>query len=336
MSRLPCDMWWSFGWDRPSTWVTSYTHRTSPSAYVLILWSRPWVYSAVRTGMKSTPADQMAQYVCYWRCPVPDCSLWFTSELNGKDHIEHTHRFREGHGHSFYECLGKFGLEWFGSRAFFEERKVTGQSLWMDLALARHSGQELRNTYTITRNPDFAPLRRFFKAEVNQLQLFYAGTPDSFVPQAPLRSLLESMRDEIYTSSVSSDNTMTHESPVTELVIEESPVDDLPTPSSDEVPSSSFADVKPVRSLTPANRSLRFLETGAPGSPHTHMVSLRAAVPGMCIASTDLLSLSIRFLWTGWLYSALVPYETGRLLIGINYSRSLIVTYTWLARTWPS
>ena len=55
MSRLPSDMWWSFGWDRPSTWVTSYTHRTSPSAYVLILWSRPWVYSAVRTGMKSTP-----------------------------------------------------------------------------------------------------------------------------------------------------------------------------------------------------------------------------------------------------------------------------------------
>ena len=74
-------------------------------------------------------------HVCYWRCPVPDCLLWFTLELNRKDHIEHTHRFREWCGHSFYECLRKFGLEWFGSRAFFEERKLTGQSLWMDLAL---------------------------------------------------------------------------------------------------------------------------------------------------------------------------------------------------------
>ena len=45
------------------------------------------------------------RYVCYWRCPVPACPLWFTSELNGKDHIEHTHHFREGRGHSFYECL---------------------------------------------------------------------------------------------------------------------------------------------------------------------------------------------------------------------------------------
>ena len=30
-------------------------------------------------------------HVCYWRCPVPSCPLWFTSELNGKDHIENTH-----------------------------------------------------------------------------------------------------------------------------------------------------------------------------------------------------------------------------------------------------
>ena len=86
-----------------------------------------------------------------------------------------THRFREGRGHSFYECLRKFGLEWFGSRGFFEQRKLTGQSLWMDLALARRSGQELRNKYTITGSPDFAPLRRFFKSAVHQLQVLYTG-----------------------------------------------------------------------------------------------------------------------------------------------------------------
>ena len=40
----------------------------------------------------------------------------------------------------------------------------------------------------------------------------------------------------------------------------------------------------------PANRSLRFLETGAPGSPCVPVLSSRAAVPGMCIVSADLLS----------------------------------------------
>ena len=42
-------------------------------------------------------------YMCFWRCPVISCSLWFTSELNAKDHIEGIHKFQEGHGTSFYE-----------------------------------------------------------------------------------------------------------------------------------------------------------------------------------------------------------------------------------------
>ena len=63
-----------------------------------------------------------------------------------------------------------------------------------------------------------------------------------------------------------------------------------PAPSTDDVPPTSSTVEAPVRSLTRANRSLRFLDTGAPGSPHVHTVSLRAAVPGMCIASEDLLS----------------------------------------------
>ena len=46
-----------------------------------------------------------SDYVCFWRCPVPSCSLWFTSELNAKDHIENIHLFREGRGTSFDECL---------------------------------------------------------------------------------------------------------------------------------------------------------------------------------------------------------------------------------------
>ena len=35
-----------------------------------------------------------SEYVCFWRCPVASCSLWFTSELNAKDHIENIHRYR--------------------------------------------------------------------------------------------------------------------------------------------------------------------------------------------------------------------------------------------------
>ena len=127
------------------------------------------------------------QFVCYWRCPVPVCPSWFTSELNGKDHIEHTHRFLEGRGHSFYECLRKFGLEWFGSRSLFDQRKGTGQSLWMDLALARCSGQELRNSYTITGSPGFAPLRKFFRVAIHQLHLLYTGVPDSRHPHNPMQ-----------------------------------------------------------------------------------------------------------------------------------------------------
>ena len=57
------------------------------------------------------------------------CSLWFTSELNAKDHIEGIHKFQEGHGTSFYECLRQHGIEWFGSRTFFDQRKDTNQAI---------------------------------------------------------------------------------------------------------------------------------------------------------------------------------------------------------------
>ena len=80
-------------------------------------------------------------YMCFWRCPVISCSLWFTAELNAKDHIEGIHKFQEGHGTSFYECLRRHGIEWFGSQTFFDQRKATNQAIWMDMALARRSGQ---------------------------------------------------------------------------------------------------------------------------------------------------------------------------------------------------
>ena len=90
---------------------------------------------------------------CFWRCPVPSCPMWFASELDGKDHLERIHSFTEGRGYSFYDCLRHFGLEWFGRQSFFDQRDTAGQALWMDLALARHSGQELHNDYVLTTSP---------------------------------------------------------------------------------------------------------------------------------------------------------------------------------------
>ena len=61
----------------------------------------------------------------------------------------------------------------------------------MDLALARRSGQGLRNAYVITKSPEHAPLRRFFKAAVDQLQmLFDVSVVTSVQPQ----SLIAQMR----------------------------------------------------------------------------------------------------------------------------------------------
>ena len=106
----------------------------------------PECHRVIKVNMSRHLRLVHTQFVCYWRCPVPACPSWFLSELNGKDHIDNTHRFREGRGYSFYGCLRRFGLEWFGSRSFFDQRK----SFWMDLALAIHSGLELRYLYTIT------------------------------------------------------------------------------------------------------------------------------------------------------------------------------------------
>ena len=88
-------------------------------------------------------------------------------------------------------------------------------------------------------------------------------------------SLLESICEDVYQHSSALD---AYQSPVQDFPADESPVD-LPV-----APAATS-----VRPLTPANRSLRFLETGAQESLCVPVLS-RAAVPGTCIASTDLLT----------------------------------------------
>ena len=80
----------------------------------------------------------------------------------------------------------------------------------MELALARRSGQELHNTYAITGSPDFAPLWRFFKAAVKQLQLLYDDLPvPSFQPpMPPARSLLDTMRAAIDLCDASTEDSL--------------------------------------------------------------------------------------------------------------------------------
>ena len=67
-------------------------------------------------------------YVCYWRCPVPACPCWFTSELDGISvclYFVNVHHFTEGRGYSFGDCLQEFGIKWFDNRTFFAERETT-------------------------------------------------------------------------------------------------------------------------------------------------------------------------------------------------------------------
>ena len=110
---------------------------------------------------------------CFWRCPVSTCHLWFSSELNRKVHLERIHGFREGQGCSFYECLRRYGMKWFGKRSYFDQREQSSQAMWMDIALARQSGQELQNHYIITNSPATAHMRRFFRASIRRLTATY-------------------------------------------------------------------------------------------------------------------------------------------------------------------
>ena len=185
---------------------------------------------------------------------MPACPSWFSSELNGKYHIENTHRFREGHGYSFYECLRRFGLEWFESRSFFDQKKITGQSLWMDLALARCSGQELRYSYTITGSHELALLRKFFRAATYQLQYLYTGVPYTLRPQSPMLSLCDRIRTDIDTHTnevTTSAASMPDSSQYSNIQTVEASA-----PFVDSSPATSARVDALVRPRTPANMSL--------------------------------------------------------------------------------
>ena len=86
--------------------------------------------------------------------------------------------------------------------------------MWMDLALARRSGQELHNTYTITQSPEFGPLRRFFASTVTQLQRAFNDMPvPSGQPPSTDTPLLESIRAAVDYDDRSDEDTTSADSP---------------------------------------------------------------------------------------------------------------------------
>ena len=171
-------------------------------------------------------------------------------------------------------------MEWFASRRFFDERNSTTQSLWMDMALARRSGQELRNSYIITNSPEYASLRRFFKATVEGLQLVFDR---SLVTSMQPRSFVSQMRDAVADCDDGSSEdgmmllSMPHDIPeVTFPVLEETRDEETPAVI--------------TRRVTPANRPLQLLEAGRLGASATEHLPSRPAVTDLCIASSSLLS----------------------------------------------
>ena len=154
----------------------------------------------------------------------------------------------------------------------------------MDMALARRSGQQLQNSYVITNSTEHAPLRRFFKAAVDALQLVFDR---SLVTSVQPKSLLVQMREAVANcDDVSSDGSLMLLSPPHDI-----PEATLPAESSmDQETRDEFSPVVIPRRVTPANRPLQYLEAGRLGASTPQHVRSRLAVPDLCIASSSLLS----------------------------------------------
>ena len=155
----------------------------------------------------------------------------------------------------------------------------------MDMARQRRLGQELRNSYVITKSTEHAPLRRFFKAAVDGLQLVFDR---SLVTSVQPRSLLAQMREAVADcDDVSSDGSLMLLSPPHDI-----PEATLPAESSmDQETRDEISPIVITRRVTPANRPLQHLEAGRLGASTPQHVRSRPAVPDLCIASSSLLSL---------------------------------------------
>ena len=220
----------------------------------------PHCHRVIRVNMSRYLRASHTDNQCFWRCPVSTCPMWFSSALNGKDHLERIHSFREGQGCSFYECLRRYGMEWFGKRSYFDQREQSSQALWMDIALARQSGQELTNHYIIMNSPVMAHLRRFFHSSVRHLTAAYEkiAAYQAFNDIRP--SICDQMRHEIANIKEEIDQPQDQASGGETLI-------------SDVRPATTPSPVveTPRRSSTPNNRSLAVMESSQLVAPQCHL-----------------------------------------------------------------
>ena len=137
----------------------------------------------------------------------------------------------------------------------------------------------------MTKSMEHAPLRRFFKAAVDGLQLVFDR---SLVTSVQPKSLLTQMREAVADcDDGSSDGSLMLLSPPRVI-----PEASLPVESSMELETrDAISPVVRPRRITPANRPLQHLEAGRLGASTPQHVILRPAVPDLCIASSNLLSL---------------------------------------------
>ena len=132
---------------------------------------------------------------------------------------------------------------------------------------------------------EHAPLRRFFKAAVDGLQLVFDR---SLVTSVQPKSLLTQMQEAVAEcDDGSSDGSLMLLSPPRAI-----PEASLPVESSMELETrDAISPVVRPRRITPANRPLQHLEAGRLGASTPQHVISRPAVPDLCIASSNLLSL---------------------------------------------
>ena len=137
----------------------------------------------------------------------------------------------------------------------------------------------------ITKSPEHAPIRRFFKAAVDQLQIIFDM---SLVTSVQPKSLLTQMREAVADCDDGSSNgSLMLLSPPRDI-----PEAELPAGSSMEIETHDVdSPVVIPRRVTLANRPLQHLEAGRLGASTPQHVISRPAVPDLCIASSNLLSL---------------------------------------------
>ena len=237
----------------------------------------PHCHHMIRVNMSRHLRASHTDNQCFWRCPVSTCHMWFRFRVKWERIISRgytvSERDRDAHSMSVSGVTGWSGLV---SAATFDQREQSSQAMWMDIALARQSGQELQNHYIITNSPATAHIRRFFHASIRRLTSSYQRIAADQAFYDIRLSICDQMRSDMAAIKEECDPPRDEASGdthtmVTDMSTRQSPVVD-----------------PPHRSSTNNNRSLAVMEASTLEAPHCHIPIARGAVNFTSIASLDL------------------------------------------------